>query len=106
MPRALVSSGSALLGEITAVLLPVLLGKVSTEELVLGQAALRRWEGKLWPAMARGELWGRQLGWCPSRITPQPQSLSCSFAGAVGRFRGRATHSEAVPFPEDICVQA
>lgn len=37
-----VSSGSVLLGEIAAVLLPVLLGKASTEGLVLDQAALRR----------------------------------------------------------------
>lgn len=38
----LVSSGSVLLGEIAAMLLPVLLGKASTEGLVLDQAALRR----------------------------------------------------------------
>lgn len=59
----------------------------------------------MWPAMAKEELWGLQPGWHPAWVTPQPQSLSSSFAETLGRFGGQATHSGVMPFPKDVCVQ-
>lgn len=114
-----------------AMLMPVLPGEASgsVEGLALGQAALpcsscsllspsscglpccppaaalRRWEGRMWPAMAKEELWGLQPGWHPAWVTPQPQSLSSSFAETLGRFGGQATRSGVMPFPKDVCVQ-